>query len=337
MFGKPLICMLLTSICLVVLYHYSEAFGDNAATSRPAPKVLQFQGRLLDSAGKPFQPDPGGIVRALFALYDARTNGTALWSSGPINVTVRSAGFVTVRLGAEGQPFVDTLNFGSELFLGVRVGRLEGNKPLAEELEMLPRLPIAVGLFAHVADNATTALTLGAYSWGDLLADGSSDPTTGKVRVAETLDGYDFGDILIGNSKDPTAAKIRADRIEETLVPPGTVIAFAGEQMPPGWLLCDGSAVSRDAHKALFDAIGTANGAGDGATTFNVPDYRGRFLRGVDHECGRDPDCSSRSAMTEGGKAGARVGSVQEDELRKHEHLIQGNSVGPGGGGGKYW
>jgi microcystin-dependent protein len=65
-----------------------------------------------------------------------------------------------------------------------------------------------------------------------------------------------------------------------SVVPAGTVIAFAGATPPSGWLLCDGSAISRSTYSALFEAISTAHGSGDGSTTFTLPDYRGTFLRG---------------------------------------------------------
>ena len=106
----------------------------------------------------------------------------------------------------------------------------------------------------------------------------------------------------------------------DVLVPPGTVVAYAGDTAPPGWLLCDGSVVSRTQYSALFAAIGTAHGSGDGATTFNLPDYRGRFLRGVDGGAGRDPDNSLRTAMNPGGNITNTVGSVQGDEFKAHTH-----------------
>lgn len=60
----------------------------------------------------------------------------------------------------------------------------------------------------------------------------------------------------------------------------GEVRTFAMDALPAGWLPCDGAAVSRATHAALFTAIGTAWGAGDGMTTFNVPDLRGRSPMG---------------------------------------------------------
>lgn len=64
--------------------------------------------------------------------------------------------------------------------------------------------------------------------------------------------------------------------------PAGAIMAYAANSAPTGWLLCDGSAVSRTTYAALFSVISTTWGIGDGSTTFNVPDLRGQFLRGYD-------------------------------------------------------
>lgn len=64
-------------------------------------------------------------------------------------------------------------------------------------------------------------------------------------------------------------------------MPAGAVSMHAGASAPSGWLLCDGSAVSRTTYANLFAAISTAFGAGDGSTTFNIPDMRGAAPAGV--------------------------------------------------------
>jgi microcystin-dependent protein len=103
------------------------------------------------------------------------------------------------------------------------------------------------------------------------------------------------------------------------------VMAYAGATIPAGWMLCDGAAVSRTGATAdLFAAIGTAWGSGNGSTTFNLPDMRGLFLRGVDGSAGKDPDTSTRTASNPGGNTGNAVGSVQGDELESHSHTISG-------------
>lgn len=66
------------------------------------------------------------------------------------------------------------------------------------------------------------------------------------------------------------------------VLPPGAIWAYAGESMPSGggWLLCDGSAVSRTTYENLFNVIGVIYGAGDGETTFNLPDLTNKFIEG---------------------------------------------------------
>jgi len=95
-------------------------------------------------------------------------------------------------------------------------------------------------------------------------------------------------------------------------IPPGTVLPFAGTTAPSGYLICDTSTpVSRTTYAALFAAIGTVHGNGDGSTSFHLPDYRGRFLRGRANLSANDPDRASRTASNSGGSTGDNVGSVQ--------------------------
>lgn len=107
----------------------------------------------------------------------------------------------------------------------------------------------------------------------------------------------------------------------ENGVPAGTIMAFAGETLPPGWLLCDGRALdsSDPQFGAIRAAIGTIWGTGtndaDAATDFNLPDLRGRFMRGVDPATAtpaRDEDRATRTASAAGGLTGANIGTVQE-------------------------
>lgn len=68
----------------------------------------------------------------------------------------------------------------------------------------------------------------------------------------------------------------------------GQVVFIAGNAIPTGYLECNGATVSRDTYATLFSAIGSIYGPGDGATTFNLPDLRGEFLRGADNGRGID-------------------------------------------------
>lgn len=117
--------------------------------------------------------------------------------------------------------------------------------------------------------------------------------------------------------------------------PVGTIVPFAGrlgkQQLTSlaneGWLICNGREVNRKKYKKLFAAIGDAHGRGDAIKTFNLPDYRGRFLRGVDGGAGRDPDAATRLPANVGGLSGDAVGSVQADAFKSHNHRYH-NQVG---------
>ncbi|EJF92641.1 phage tail protein [Bartonella tamiae] len=99
-----------------------------------------------------------------------------------------------------------------------------------------------------------------------------------------------------------------------SIFPPGFILEYAMPTAPSGWLHLDGKAYSRKDYSSLFSVIGTTYGAGDGSTTFNVPDRRGLVVRGWDNGRGLD---SNR-----------KFGSYQEDCNKKHTH--NGNTNGAG-------
>lgn len=92
------------------------------------------------------------------------------------------------------------------------------------------------------------------------------------------------------------------------ITPAGAIITFGGTSAPTGYLACDGTAVSRTTYSALFTAISTTWGVGDGSSTFNVPDLRGAFLRGSGSQ--------SYTNTYDGGS----VGDKAIDQLRTHGH-----------------
>ena len=106
---------------------------------------------------------------------------------------------------------------------------------------------------------------------------------------------------------------------EET-VPVGTIVAWSAgaDSLPANWMLCDGKALKIKQYPELYAAIGATWGA-PRKTKFNLPDLRGRFIRGVDRGAGRDPDVKDREASNKGGNANS-VGSVQDDSFQDHSH-----------------
>lgn len=103
---------------------------------------------------------------------------------------------------------------------------------------------------------------------------------------------------------------------------PGEVFWYAGNTAPFGSLVADGSTVSRSTYAALYAAIGTIHGTGDGSTTFHLPKVSGRVIRGRDGGVALDPDRASRTAGATGGSAGDSVGSVQDDALQDFSGTI---------------
>jgi microcystin-dependent protein len=115
-------------------------------------------------------------------------------------------------------------------------------------------------------------------------------------------------------------------------LPVGAIMPYAGEVNAStraalaanGWLVCDGAILERDAYPELFRVLGAIHGHGDGVRTFTLPDYRGRFLRGVSGGSARDEDALERAAAAAGGHSGNNVGSIQEDAIGLHEHTEVG-------------
>lgn len=108
--------------------------------------------------------------------------------------------------------------------------------------------------------------------------------------------------------------------IESAILPLGAILAYCGDNsnisstMKQYYRLCDGSLLNADkGNYSLYAAIGVACGGNAQAKppAFNLPDYRGRFLRGVDNGTNNDPDSPSRTAMNVGGNTGDNVGSIQ--------------------------
>jgi microcystin-dependent protein len=162
-----------------------------------------------------------------------------------------------------------------------------------------------------------------------LVGNGSNVPT--GVAVS--------GDVAITNAG---VTAIQTDAVETAMIedgavtadklaagaasPTGAITQYAAATPPTGWLLCDGSAVSRTTYSALFAIISTTYGVGDGATTFNVPDLKGRVAAGVDDSAGR-----ITSNNTLGASGGAEDHTLITAEIPAHTHsLDEVTSQGPG-------
>ena len=96
-------------------------------------------------------------------------------------------------------------------------------------------------------------------------------------------------------------------------IPTGTILTFGASNPPSGFLECNGSAISRSTYSSLFSILSTTHGAGDGSSTFNIPDLRGQFVRGWDNSAGVD--------------ASRAFGSSQTDQNKNHTHTTDSQSL----------
>jgi len=188
-------------------------------------------------------------------------------------------------------------------------------------------------LVGNVTGNADTATQLATARTITLSGDVSGSTSfdgTGNVSITATvaddshnhtlsnIDGITVSEAEI-NSVDGVTSNIQAQinavsALATQGVPSGAVQTFAMSTAPTGWIKANGSAVSRTTYSALFSAIGTTFGTGNGSTTFNVPDLRGEFARGWDDSRGID--------------TGRSFGSSQADAFKEHRHTLLGNSGG---------
>jgi microcystin-dependent protein len=171
--------------------------------------------------------------------------------------------------------------------------------------------------------------------------------TLPTLPAAQSFLGIDVsGNISsVANVSQGITLSMLVAAVANSLVPVSTILPFGGDSAPAGYLICQGSAVSRITYADLFAIVGTRFGQGDGSTTFNLPDLRGQFLRGVTGGSSKDPDAASRTSMSAGGAIGNNVGSIQGHAFQTHNHdvtapVVQSSSGSsfpvPGGGGGQF-
>lgn len=123
----------------------------------------------------------------------------------------------------------------------------------------------------------------------------------------------------------------------DNITPTGVVLPFAGSTAPSGWLLCDGSTISRTTYAALFGVIGTTYGSGDGSTTFVVPDLKGRVPAGKEATATRLTTAGSGvDGATLGATGGAETHTLTTPQMPAHTHntgtTISGRNTTSGGG-----
>lgn len=162
-------------------------------------------------------------------------------------------------------------------------------------------------------------------------------------RDALTVDQRPYGLLILNTTSNrlewnigtPTSP-VWQTILQGTLPDPeiiGVIKLWAGDAAPAGFLLCDGTEISRGTFSALFGVIGTRFGAGNGSTTFNLPDFRGRLPVGVNTSIGEHAAVGNNDGTGLGARRVRHRHSVN-DPGHRHIYVNPGGSLGTGGAGG---
>lgn len=177
------------------------------------------------------------------------------------------------------------------------------------------------GFVPDTGGTITGSLTVTGVLNGGSVVSNSTITAGGNISAPGVIsDGIDADSGKIINVDTPTDATDAANKAYVDSVaasggaPLGSVTAWPVTTPPANWLICDGTPVSRTTYASLFAILGTLYGSGDGTTTFNLPDYRGSFLRGLDSGAGLDP---ARALAT-----------YQADDYAAHTHTINADDGG---------
>lgn len=326
---KRLVCCL--ALCSAFLVPPS-------AFSSSVPSAINYQGKLTDNQGAAL---PAGAYEVAFRIWNdptADAEANLIWGREyPLNIM--TGGVFNIILSDNGgevddpepaeQHLIDAFK-DQDRFLGMTVTRTPSGD-VSDPAEISPRQRLVSAPYcfaAEVAHRAPDSFTVGGAlevakgAWvsngislqsGNLALQGNWISHDGS-STGLTIDAS--GRVGIGTTNTPVALQVAGDIYDKTgyLMPVGAVLPFVGSgATPKGWLFCDGSAISRTTYAELYSVIGTHYGAGDGSSTFNLPDMRGRVPIGAGTGAGL-------TERTLGEKVGAETHTLTIDEIPSHTH-----------------
>ncbi len=279
-----------------------------------------------------------------FAKMQAITDGRLLGSSGGTAVEQITPASYHLALAADqlylttGSVTADILGTGAVTSAKILDGTIVAGDLASDSVTTIKITDQNVTLAKIVnATGASKVMVRGSAGGAGVWQEGSVDASTielngTSLRVkASGITSNELGSNAVTTVKITDANVTDAKLAAVSLVPVGTIIDYGGSSTPTGWLLCDGSAVSRTTYSALFTAIGITWGPGNGTTTFNVPDLRGRSTFGDDNMGGVT---ASRITNAGSGIVGTTLGATGGDELMAAHTHTAGASVGVSLGGG---
>jgi microcystin-dependent protein len=182
---------------------------------------------------------------------------------------------------------------------------------------------------ANFTNTGTATLnisSLGAKTIKKMGSSGKANLASGDIQSGQSVTvEYDGTDMVMVT---PIAGQAGAAEIA-IAAPTGMIVPYGGTTAPTGWLLCYGQAISRTDYSALFAVFGTTYGSGDGSTTFNLPDLRGRVIAGQDDMGGTSANrLTGLSGGVDGDVLGATGGAethqLTTSEIPSHTHSYSG-------------
>ena len=191
----------------------------------------------------------------------------------------------------------------------------------------------AISFIAHQTNTGAATLKVNSFAAVNLRGTTGVALTTGQIQVGQVVTAYynqasnEFLAPATGAQSAGFLTGLQSVDLTARIVKVGSVMIWPTATIPAGWLECNGAAVSRTTYPELFTAYGTNYGAGDGVTTFNIPNYRGQFLRGWSHASGADPNAATRTDRGDG-TGGDNVGTKQGSDYLAHSHVFSGTAAG---------
>jgi microcystin-dependent protein len=161
--------------------------------------------------------------------------------------------------------------------------------------------------------------------WNATLHAGDELPPLSDPEGLDAHAVFHLGVSVVGGNK--RGLYVARENNEYAAISPVGMVGMWPISTPPmGWLICDGSAISRTAYSDLFDILGTTYGVGDGSTTFNLPDFKGRVPAGT--------DSGQSEFQTEGTSGGEKTHTLDITVMPSHSHTQQRYPTTTGGSSG---
>lgn len=278
--------------------------APEAGTTRRVKRVTPKTALVTFSTGPLSTPDLNTVNLQMVYLTQEIADGVA-----------DTTGLLETVLGYY-ETITDAVTAAQQAADNAEVFLAQAETTLADAVTAKEAAEAAAALAASIANLEAVRVVVEA---------GSGIAATNAQAALVELSGnrlrFDAAQTLTTPQKATARANIGAAAAEAGM-PPGAIQRFAMPTPPAGWLKANGQAVSRTLYADLFAAIGTTWGAGDGSTTFNVPELRGEFERNWDDGRGVD--------------AGRAFGSAQAQSIQSHAHgytdstVVGGNGYMPG-------